>query len=220
MFTGAVSVWAVFESFFMAKKHKAHIYVVDDDSCIRDLVSLTLEGMGYECTCFEDADRCIDELRAGRCDLLITDVRMPGKGGIELLVEVKRMLPWLPVLVMTSYAEIPISVQAVKAGAFDFIEKPLDGQMLLAAVESALRENDLSNIMRGKLLTKTEAVILNLILQGRSNKGIAHILHRSVRTIEDHRNHIMRKLDVDNVVDLVKRATAMGMVKLPGKEDE
>ena len=116
---------------------------------------------------------------------------------------------------MTSYADIPMSVEAVKAGAFNFIENPLDGQMLLDVVETALRESDLTNILRGKLLTKTEAVILNLILQWRSNKGIAHILHRSVRTIEDHRNHIMRKLDVDNVVDLVKRATAMGMVKLP-----
>ena len=199
----------------MAKKYKANIFVVDDDSCISDLVSLTLEGMGYKCSCFEGADSCLKRLAVDKCDLLLTDVRMPEKGGIELLVEVKRSFPWLPVLMMTSYADIPMSVEAVKAGAFNFIEKPLDGQMLLDAVETALRESDLTNILRGKLLTKTEAVILNLILQWRSNKGIAHILHRSVRTIEDHRNHIMRKLDVDNVVDLVKRATAMGMVKLP-----
>lgn len=204
----------------MAKKYKAHIFIVDDDSCICDLVSLTLEGMGYKCSCFEDADSCLERLAVDKCDVLLTDVRMPEKGGIELLVEVKRSLPWLPVLMITSYADIPMSVEAVKAGAFNFIEKPLDGQMLLDAVETALRESDLTNILRGKLLTKTEAVILNLILQGRSNKGIAHILHRSVRTIEDHRNHIMRKLDVDNVVDLVKRATALGMVKLPqGKQD-
>ncbi len=204
----------------MAKKYKAHIFIVDDDSCICDLVSLTLEGMGYKCSCFEDADSCLERLAVDKCDVLLTDVRMPDKGGIELLVEVKRSLPWLPVLMMTSYADIPMSVEAVKAGAFNFIEKPLDGQMLLDAVETALRESDLTNILKGKLLTKTEAVILNLILQGRSNRGVAHILHRSVRTIEDHRNHIMRKLDVDNVVDLVKRATALGMVKLPqGKED-
>ena len=205
----------------MAKKYKAHIFVVDDDSCISDLVKLTLEGMGYKCSCFEDADSCLKQLAVGKCDVLLTDVRMPEKGGIELLVEVKRSFPWLPVLMMTSYADIPMSVEAVKAGAFNFIEKPLDGQMLLDVVETALRESDLTNILRGKLLTKTEAVILNLILQGRSNKGIAHILHRSVRTIEDHRNHIMRKLDVDNVVDLVKRATTLGMVKLEqGKQDE
>ncbi|RKY06516.1 MAG: hypothetical protein DRP66_08625 [Planctomycetota bacterium] len=204
----------------MAKKYKAHIFVVDDDPCICDLVSLTLEGMGYKCSCFGDADSCLERLAVDKCDVLLTDVRMPEKGGIELLVEVKRSLPWLPVLIMTSYADIPMSVEAVKAGAFNFIEKPLDGQMLLDVVETALRESDLTNILRGKLLTKTEAVILNLILQGRSNRGIAHILHRSVRTIEDHRNHIMRKLDVDNVVDLVKRATTMGMVKLPpGKQD-
>ncbi len=204
----------------MAKKYKAHIFIVDDDSCICDLVSLTLEGMGYKCSCFEDADSCLERLTVGKCDVLLTDVRMPEKGGIELLVEVKRSFPWLPVLMMTSYADIPMSVEAVKAGAFNFIEKPLDGQMLLDVVETALRESDLTNILRGKLLTKTEAVILNLILQGRSNRGIAHILHRSVRTIEDHRNHLMKKLDVDNVVDLVKRATALGMVKLPqGNQD-
>lgn len=204
----------------MAKKYKAHLFIIDDDPCICDLVSLTLEGMGYKCSCFEDADSCLERLAVDKCDLVLTDVRMPEKGGIELLVEVKRSLPWLPVLMMTSYADIPMSVEAVKAGAFNFIEKPLDGQMLLDAVETALRESDLTNILRGKLLTKTEAVILNLILQGRSNRGIAHILHRSVRTIEDHRNHIMRKLDVDNVVDLVKRATALGMVKLPqGNQD-
>ncbi len=204
----------------MAKKYKAHIFIVDDDTCICDLVSLTLEGMGYKCSCFEDADSCLERLAVDKCDVLLTDVRMPEKGGIELLVEVKRSLPWLPVLMITSYADIPMSVEAVKAGAFNFIEKPLDGQMLLDAVETALRESDLTNILRGKLLTKTEAVILNLILQGRSNRGIAHILHRSVRTIEDHRNHIMKKLDVDNVVDLVKRATALGMMKLPqGNQD-
>lgn len=203
----------------MAKKYKAHIFVVDDDSCIRDLVSLTLENSGYKCTCFDNADSCLEQIPNQKCDLLMTDVRMPEKGGIELLIEVKRKVPWLPVLVMTSYAEIPTSVQAVKAGAFNFIEKPLDGEMLLEAVETALKENDLSAILRGKLLTKTEAVILNLILQGRSNKGIAHVLHRSIRTIEDHRNHIMRKLDVDNVVDLVKRATSMGMLDLSGGDD-
>jgi len=199
----------------MAKKYKAYIFVVDDDSCICDLVALTLESMEYRCTCFEDAESCLEHLPRAKCDLLLTDVRLPGTGGIELLTEVKRTIPWLPVLVMTSYADIPMSVEAVKAGAFNFIEKPLDGQMLVEAVETALQENDLTNILRGKLLTKTEAVILNLILQGRSNKGIAHVLHRSTRTVEDHRNHIMRKLDVDNVVDLVKRATALGMVKLP-----
>lgn len=200
----------------MTKKHKAYIFVVDDDECIRDLVSLTLQGAGYSCTCFEEADGCLDSLHTRKCDLLLTDVNMPEKNGIELLIDVKRSFPWVPVLIMTSYGDIPMSVEAVKAGAYNFVEKPLDGQMLIDVVETALKDNDLTNILKGKMLTRTEAVILNMILQGMSNKGIAHILHRSVRTIEDHRNHIMRKMDVDNVVDLVKRATAMGMVKLPG----
>jgi two-component system response regulator FixJ len=136
---------------------------------------------------------------------------MPDKDGIELVAEVKRTAPWIPVIVMTSYANIPMSVKAVKAGAFDFVEKPLDSQILLTTIELALKKNDLPNILRGKNLTKTEMTILHLILQGRSNKNISQILHRSVRTIEVHRSHIMHKLNVDNVVDLVKRVSDMGL---------
>ncbi len=118
----------------------------------------------------------------------------------------------MPVLVMTSYADIPLSVTAVKAGAFDFLEKPISAETLLQTVKIALQQNVIDEFLKGKKLTKTETIILRLILQGRSNRQIAQILHRSIRTVEDHRNHIMRKLDVANVVDLVKRATAMGFL--------
>ena len=131
--------------------------------------------------------------------------------GLELLKHTKEKLaPWLPVIVMTSYADIPMAVQAVKAGAFELIEKPFEIDDFLEIVELALRENELNDELVGKPLTKTENVVLRLILQGRSNKGIAYKLQRSERTVEVHRSHIMRKLDVDNIVDLVKKATAMG----------
>ena len=184
--------------------------MIDDDDCILDAVCSILEDARYECSCFSDADSCIGRLNTRTCDLLITDVKMPGMGGLEVLAQTKRLAPWLPVVVMTSYADIPMAVQAVKAGACEFMEKPFEIEPFLEVVESALKENELNDYMVGKPLTKAENVILRLILEGMSNKGIAYKLQRSERTVEVHRSHIMRKLDVDNVVDLVKRATSMG----------
>jgi two-component system response regulator FixJ len=135
---------------------------------------------------------------------------MPGMNGIELLHRAKKIAPWVPVIVMTSYADIPIAVQALKEGAFDFIEKPFEVDRFLHVVDYALKESQLNDSTVGKPLTKTEKIVLRLILDGMSNKGIAYALKRSERTIEVHRSHIMRKLNVDNIVDLVKRASLLG----------
>ena len=196
----------------MADNGKKLIYVVDDDPCICDTMSLILKHANFRCVCFSNAEDCLEELRSLNCDLLITDLRMAGKDGIELLGEVKRIMPWLPVVIMTSYGDISMSVKAVKRGAFDFIEKPFESKRLLETVEKALKRNNLTNLLRGKSLTKTEMIVLRLLLQGKSNKETAHILNRSVRTVEDHRGHIMHKLDVDNIVELVTRAAALGLL--------
>jgi FixJ family two-component response regulator len=136
---------------------------------------------------------------------------MPVKDGIELLIEARNIFPWLPVLIITSYADVPLAVKALKAGATDFAEKPLDWDRFLATVQSILSETELSDALAGKPLTRTETIVLRLILEGRSNKEIAHILSRSTRTIEVHRSHIMHKLNVDNVVELVKRASGIDL---------
>ncbi|MHC4193596.1 MAG: response regulator transcription factor [Planctomycetota bacterium] len=188
---------------------KEHVFVIDDDQDILTVVSLILKRAKYECTCFARAYDVVQQLQTNQCDLLIVDVRMPGKSGMKLLKEVKRFAPWLPVIMMTGYAEIRMAVQAVKAGAFDFIEKPVDSRTLLAAVRSALKQHDGSKSFASESLTTTEKTILNLILHGKSNKEIARILHRSTRTVEYHRNHIMHKLSVHNLADLVKRAMAV-----------
>jgi len=188
-----------------------HIYIVDDDPCIRDVISVFLARAGYECSSFSGADQCLSLLRTHKCDLLITDVRMPVKDGIELLIEARSIFPWLPVLIITSYADVPLAVKALKAGATDFAEKPLDWDRFLATVQSILSEADISDALVGKPLTRTETIILRLILEGRSNKEIAHILSRSTRTIEVHRSNIMHKLNVDNVVELVKRAAGIDL---------
>ena len=195
----------------------ARVFVVDDDECLRAAVCAILKRAKYDCTCFPDVAGCLEELKtqnrdlADGCDLLITDVKMPGRGGLDLLHEVRATFPWIPVIMMTAYGSIPMSVQAVKTGAFDFIEKPVEEAKLLSVVESALLKGaELHDPLMGKPLTRTERIVLCLILEGISNKRIAYILERSERTIEVHRSRVMRKLGVDNVVDLVKKSTAMG----------
>ncbi len=195
----------------------ARVFVVDDDECIRAAVCAMLKRAKYECLCFPDVASCLEELKAQNrdlgegCDVLISDVKMPGKDGLELLSEVRPLFPWIPVIMMTAYGSIPMSVQAVKTGAFDFIEKPVEEAKLLSVVESALLKGaELHDPLVGKPLTRTERIVLCLILEGISNKRIAYILERSERTIEVHRSRVMRKLGVDNLVDLVKKSTAMG----------
>ncbi len=195
----------------------ACLFVVDDDECIRAAVCAMLKRAKYECLGFPDVASCLAELKTQNrdlgegCDVLISDVKMPGKDGLELLAEVRTLFPWIPVIMMTAYGSIPMSVQAVKTGAFDFIEKPVEEAKLLSVVESALLKGaELHDPLVGKPLTRTERIVLCLILEGISNKRIAYILERSERTIEVHRSRVMRKLGVDNLVDLVKKSTAMG----------
>jgi two-component system response regulator TtrR len=196
----------------MKDKSKIHIYVVDDDTCLLDAINLFLKKEKFECVCFENADDCLNCLRQQKsCDLIITDIQMPDKSGLELLDEVTTVAPWVPVLVMTSYGDIPLAVKAVKKGAFDFIEKPLQWKGFLDLILSIVQKRNLSNLLKGKPLTNMEKITLQLILQNKTNKEIAGILHRSIRTIEVHRNHIMHKLDVRNIVDLVKRTSAMDL---------
>jgi two-component system, LuxR family, response regulator FixJ len=192
---------------------KRHIFFVDDEPKIRKVVSETLKEFGLKVSSFACAADCLRQLNPIMCDLLITDVKMPGMDGIELLTEIKRIAPWLPVLLITGYGDIPMAVRATKAGAVDFIEKPLDKESFLNKVKSILHRSPLNDpyIVR-RPLTKAEVVVLKLISQGKTNREIANLLNRSVRTIEVHRSHIMRKFGVDNLADLLKRAAVMELV--------
>ena len=197
-----------------------HIFFVDDEPKVREVVGETLEQLGSKISCFANAPECLEQLVIQRCDLLITDMKMPGMNGIELLMEAKRIAPWLPVLVVTGYGDIPTAVNAVKAGAVDFIEKPLETETFLRKVKSLMRRNAVLDFMKNKPLTRTEAKILRLVIQGKSSKEIANLLHRSVRTIEVHRARVMHKLGVDNLVDLIKRAVVMGLTDLIDNQNQ
>jgi FixJ family two-component response regulator len=197
----------------MPEMMKQHIFFVDDEPRVRKVVSATLEELGVKVSSFASAADCLQQLNPIMCDLLIADVKMPGMDGIELLTEIKRIAPWLPVLLITGYGDIPMAVRAVKAGAVDFIEKPLDKESFLNKVKSILHRSLLTDpyIIR-RPLTRTETVILKLISRGKTNKEIAILLNRSIRTIEVHRGRIFRKFGVDNLAALLRRAAVMGLI--------
>ena len=202
----------------MTTAKNRHIFFVDDEPKIREVVGETLEQLGSRVSCFAKGSDCLEQLEIQRCDLLITDMKMPGMNGMELLTEAKRLAPWLPVLVVTGYGDIPTAVTAVKAGAVDFIEKPLETETFLRKVKSLLHHNAVLDFLKDEPLTRTEVRILRMVIEGKSSKEIANLLHRSIRTIEVHRARVMHKLCVDNLVDLVKRAVVMGLIDLIDNE--
>jgi FixJ family two-component response regulator len=196
-----------------------HIFFVDDEPKIREVIKDTLVQLGLKVICFANAEDCLTQLGSQRCDLLITDMKMPGMSGIELLKQVKRFAPWLPVLIVTGYGDVPTSVAAMKAGAEDFIEKPLDTDTLSEKVGSLLQNNAIVDFFRDNPLTNNELRILRLVIEGKSSKEIANMLHRSIRTVEVHRARIMKKLEVNNLIDLVKRVVLMGLVDITSDKE-
>ncbi len=184
---------------------------VDNEPKVCDAVRKTLERAGLNVRCFLGADDCLAYLATERCDLLITDVKMPGRDGIELLHEARKHLPWLPVMIVTGYGDVPMAVRALKAGAADFVEKPLDRDGFLRTVQALLEQRGGQVSLRDLNLTRTEMRVLYLILEGRNNREIALMLHRSPRTIEVHRGHLMRKMGASNTVEMLRRAVDIGL---------
>jgi two-component system, LuxR family, response regulator FixJ len=195
-----------------------HIFFVDDEPKIREVISDTIEQIDVKVTCFADGIECLKQMKSHGCDLLITDFKMPGMDGLELMKRAKSLFPWLPVLVITGYGDIPLAVQTMKSGAVDFIEKPLNKENFLTKVKSILQKNaSLNNNLIGSL-TPREFKILKYVINGKSNRDIAVSLNRSIRTIEVHRAHIMKKFGVESLIELMKKASLLNLVEIPDEE--
>ncbi len=193
---------------------KSEVFFVDDESGIRKIVRLTLEEELSCCvTCFDNAADCLEVLNQHKrqCHLLITDIKMPGMDGIALLAKVRQLRPLLPILIITGHGDVPLAVKALKLGALDFIEKPLDEAVLLPVVQGVLERSAYSEHLAGQPLTKTETTVLKLIADGKSNSEMARILHRSIRTVELHRYRLTRKLNVTSPAELTKIALTLGL---------
>ncbi len=190
----------------MVMKRKPKIYIIDDDADVRYAICEILNRAGYDAAGFDRATHFFNTKKTENCELLITDLKMPDMDGFEVLKRVKQQAPWLPVLVITGFGDVPLAVRAMKFGAADFIEKPLVKDTFLRKVDAVLNTlppQGLDDVQ----LTKMEKKIFTYIIEGKTNKQIAYQLNRSVRTVEMHRHNIMKKFDVHNVVDLVKKAS-------------
>jgi FixJ family two-component response regulator len=192
---------------------EAHIFFVDDDPDIRAVVQRTLESAGMHARVFASAQDCLKGLSQQTCDVLITDLRMNGMDGVSLVREVKRRLAPVAAIIVTGYGDIPSAVAATKAGATDYLEKPLDRQELLSAIQRAMDSVVRPGPSVKMGLSDAELRILRYILDGRTNREIARSSNRSIRTIEAHRRTIMRKLGVKNFAQLIQRAVALGFGK-------
>lgn len=201
----------------MTKTNDQSIFVVDDEPGVRKVLTKTLERLGVKVRSFASGSDCLKKMCHKRCDLLITDVKMPDMDGLELLTKAKSISPCLKALVLTGYGDVPMAVKAIKMGALDFIEKPVGIERLLHAAALALTRTTTSNPLVGRSLTKTEMKVLELIFEGKTNREIAETLSRSIKTIEVHRKHIMRKFDVNNSMDLTKRAIELGLIGISTK---
>jgi two-component system response regulator FixJ len=193
------------------KTKQYDVFFVDDEPGIRRIVADGLKRLGCKVSCFASAIECLEQLPEQNCSLLITDVKMPGMDGLTLLRNAKRVAPWVSVMVITGFGDIPMSVRALKLGAADFVEKPLEREIFLRKVKTILRRDDFVDSPAGQALTKTEKKVLKLILNGKGNKEIAYKLQRALRTVERHRSSIMHKFGVDNIVDLVKKAALIDL---------
>ena len=186
------------------------VFVVDDDAGIRDSMRILLGASGFKARGFGPAEAFLAD-NALKRGCLIADVRMPGMSGLELLEELGRRQLHLPVIVMTGHADIPLAVRAMKAGAIDFLEKPLDGKHLMESVRRGLELGTRSKKEDSKTakrllthLSPRERTVLDKLVQGQPNKIVAHELGISPRTVEIHRAHIMLKMDASNLADLVR----------------
>ena len=194
------------------------IYVVDDDEPALDSLSLLLTTEGYAVRSHESARTFLDAIKQNERGCVITDARMPGMSGLDLLAVMKERRVSMPVIVVTGHGDVHLAVEAMKRGAIDFFEKPLDGRALLASVRSALMsENDIcpsnaeTRILQNKFatLTKREKEVLAGLLRGQLNKVTGNELGISARTVEIHRANLKKKMQAKSLPELVKMALAI-----------
>jgi two-component system response regulator DctR len=185
--------------------------IVDDDSAVRDALQWLLKSRRVASQAWKSAEAFLDYASPGLCGCLLLDVRMPGMSGIELFDRLRVLNCRLPVIFLTGHGDVPMAVQALKDGAFDFIEKPYDDNALVDKVLAAIDHDKKRCAKDGALvllqqrlaqLTPREHEVMQLILAGRLNKVIADELNIAMRTVEVHRSHIFAKMQVRSAVEL------------------
>lgn len=190
----------------------AIIYVVDDDEAVRQSLAFLLGSAGLAVRLYDSAASFLAGLSGVSGGCLITDLRMPGMSGLELLHALKAKACRLPTIVITGHGDVPLAVEAMKAGAIDFIEKPFDQEVLLGAVKTALERSggasEEERAVAAKLasLSARERQVLEGLIDGHSNKAIARDLGISPRTVEVYRANLMTKMEARSLSELIRMA--------------
>jgi two-component system response regulator FixJ len=191
------------------------IHVVDDDAAIRESIEFLLSSAGMSCRTYDAAAALLARVSSLEPGCIVTDVRMPGMNGLELVARLKERGVPHPVIVLTGHADVPLAVQAMKAGVVDFLEKPFDDDALLNAITSALaRARGMQNddaekatlLQKLAQLTPRERDVFDAIVAGDSNKAAAQRLGISPRTVEIYRANVMAKMAAKSLSDLVRMA--------------
>jgi two-component system response regulator FixJ len=196
------------------------VHVIDDDDALRDSLRFLLTSAKFDVETYESATAFLAAMPQIKGGCIITDVRMPGLSGIELLRRLKTLSIDLPVIIMTGHGNVALAVDAMKVGAIEFIEKPFDDVVLLKAVRVALdrygkemKKDTEKAQVRERLhsLSQREREVLEGLLAGHPNKIIASDLKISPRTVEIYRAHVMTKMEADSLSELVRMSLAAGL---------
>jgi two-component system, LuxR family, response regulator FixJ len=197
------------------------VFIVDDDEALRRSLQWLLESVTLKSESYASGKEFLDTYDPERPGCLVLDVRMPGISGLDLQEMLTSRGITLPVIIVTGHADVPMAIRALKAGAFEFVEKPYSDQVLLDRIHQAIaldadRRRDGSRkadvIARLALLTPREREVMDLVVRGKANKQIANALSLSPKTIEVHRAQVMKKLRADSVAELVRLAVTAGVL--------
>jgi two-component system, LuxR family, response regulator FixJ len=197
------------------------VRVIDDDEALRESLVFLLRTARIDVESYASVSAFFEAPPDPRLGCVITDVRMPGMSGIDLLRRLHELKISVPVVVITGHGDVPLAVEAMRAGAMDFLEKPFDDEVLLASVRSAFEKRDGDSKRRAEraeietrlaALSNRERDVLAGLVAGRANKQIAYDLGISPRTVEIYRANLMNKMQAGSLSDLVRMALIVGMV--------
>ena len=200
---------------------RGKVYVIDDDEAMRDSLNFLLDSADYEVTLFETAVKFLDALPGLEFGCVVSDVRMPGLDGIELLKRMKAGHSTFPIVIMTGHGDVPLAVEAMKLGAVDFLEKPFEDDRLIAMIEMAIQQAEpaarseaLTQDIAARVasLSPRERQVMNGLIAGLSNKLIARDYDISPRTIEVYRANVMTKMQANSLSELVRLAMRAGLL--------
>jgi two-component system, LuxR family, response regulator FixJ len=200
---------------------KGTVHIIDDDDALRESLAFLLRTARIEVATHSSAAAFLEKIPNAKLNCVITDVRMPGMSGLDLLRRLREMKIDVPVIVITGHGDVPLAVEAMKIGAIDFLEKPFDDEVLLVSVKAALERQGgetKRNAERAEIehklgaLSNRERDVLGGLVAGRANKQIAFDLGISPRTVEIYRANLMNKMQAGSLSDLVRMALIVGMV--------